>query len=393
MTTAPPDLSALYTDPEALPPVMLDRTPLERYQLCPFGGWAVEAGFVQDVSPAADSGTEAHDVLAGGIHDYAMASADPREYWWNAMKQARPDVQPDVIEALKRCTWTMFQFLKDRNPRDIMRYQGGQGEQSGQIAWPLLPATETRGALMVTTEIDLLLAGVSEEELLEVDLKTGHTIWTAADVKASFQFNTHSWLIFNNYPAIKYLHVRIFMTRMNAWSPTVTFTRRMAMDFAGVLLQAVEYRRRMFALADKVREHDLLGDVAGGSAGWSAMVGAMDAAAKAEGFNYAWPAEKKCIQCAATQLCPCVLLPAWQLHENPVAFCEHTAAMAIAVQERLDQQQDYVEKHGNVEDVSTGFGWGCKPKKVRKPTKTDFGVYTPEATMDDPEQGDADAEP
>ena len=331
-------------------------------------------------------------MLAGGIHDYAQGGERPVDYWLGAAEMSRTDLQPHVLEAVRRGSWTFWQFLQTHNRRNLMRYQGGpeekkdaqgnviQEDRSGQIAAELLPATKARGAILVTTELDLLLAGETDTELLDVDTKSGNKVWTSGDVKESFQFRTHAWLIFANYPDVEQVHVRIFMPRMygedNQWSPTVTFTRRSVDAHEGRLLTAVEDRRQMFALADEVRENELLSDVADGSAGVKTLVGAMDVAAKARGFKYAWPLPPdKCVQCPAAQMCPHVLYPAFQVHDDPIAYAKDTDLIEIALMERKETLFNYVEKHGNIHEPTTGYEWGVKPKAIRKPTKAQYGGF------------------
>lgn len=342
---------------EEHPPIYLDRSMLERYATCPFQGFAVETGLVTDNSPEADSGTAVHGVIAEAVGRYATDGIPLREYLEQEILMVRPDVQTDACAGLRRSIWAIDKFLTSRAPQDIIAYQGGEGDRSSQLAWELLPATKSRGPVMPTSEIDLLLAGGTKVELRSIDWKTGRRMWNTEDVKASFQFRMHAWLVFHKFPDLQLLHTQVWMTRLNILLPAVTFTRKMTQDFTGILLQAVEYRRQ-----------------------------AMENGTEPE----AWPSPDKCLLCAAVHECPRATGQAFKLNENPIAFAHDTQVMKFVVDKRLADLRKYVdEREGDLRGEGIGFGLDA-PKPPRKPSAKSYQFYDiPDETK--PDKPDAEA--
>jgi hypothetical protein len=101
-------------------------------------------------------------------------------------------------------------------------------DRSGQLAADLIPADDDRGAVRLTSELDLLMATASEEELDWCDWKSGWKWWTATDVRDAFQFQMHAWLIFHRFPTVSRINCRVFMTREGfaprRWRSTATAT-------------------------------------------------------------------------------------------------------------------------------------------------------------------------
>jgi PD-(D/E)XK nuclease superfamily protein len=146
---------------------------------------------------------------------------------------SRPDVQPQVVQALRR-TFPIIEHLTThpnnlpRASEDLMRYDGGEGQHAGQLAADILPALDdgSRGPVRGTGELDLLLATVSPEELEMVDFKSGWREWNAGEVAESFQFQMYAWLVLQNYPAVQRVRVRVYITRAGEFTGAVEFTRR-----------------------------------------------------------------------------------------------------------------------------------------------------------------------
>ncbi|HUV63436.1 MAG TPA: PD-(D/E)XK nuclease family protein [Sedimentisphaerales bacterium] len=348
------ELEQLYEQTDALPPVLLDRSTLQRYTVCPFQAWAVETGLTPDSSLDADTGTEIHRVIADAVGNYAENGEPLRDYLENEVLMTRPDVQPECIDGLRRSIWSIDRLLTSRHPNDVIAYQGGIAGKSSQLAWELLPATVEYGAIMPTSEIDLLLAGTTECELTEVDWKTGHKEYTSADVKDSFQFRLHAWLIFANYPDCEQLHVTVWMTRFNQLTPTVTFTPKDAAAFEGRLLMAVEARRQAFEAVEMGGEPDC------------------------------WPAVERCSRCAAVLKCPRAYAPAPEIAAEPVAYAVNTMLLQEVIGKRLNALRDYVEEHGEIRD-GRGFAFGCEePKSSRRKSTSSYAAYNdPEVPHDE----------
>ncbi len=350
MTGLPDDM---FPDaPPAPPAVYLDRSTLERYAVCPFQGWAVETGKVMDGSPAADTGSENHRIVAEAIADYFLNGIPPLDYLRQEMTKARPDVQQEVVASLRRSAWAVNQYLTSMHPRDILAFQGGPKEwvnpstnetenRSGQLAWQILPATKKRGAIMATSEVDLLVAGTTQVEVNETDFKY-RKAWTSTEIRASFQFRMHAFLVFRKYPKAEYLHTRAWPLATGQVTPWVTFTPRDANDFEGVLLEAVEYRR-----------------------------GAMESETPGT-----WPAAEKCTTCPAVLVCPRAIKPAYRLNENPFIFAADTHVMKLALAEREKHLRKYINQHGDI--IGDEVAYGLRgPRAPRKPDARSYTWYTP----------------
>lgn len=237
--------------PAGPPPIILDRSTLERWATCPHQAAQIERGMVTAGGADADSGNAAHEILARACFHRHVNGVDAkglREFIEDAAVRSRPDVQPDVIAALRRA-FPVAQLLcshstgTDRAPEDLLRYDGGSGEHAGQIAGVIVAAPEdgSRGPVLLTCELDLLLASKSAEELELVDWKSGRRHWTATDVEESFQFQFYSWLIFYNYPTVNRVSVRVFLARDGLCTSAVEFTReRHVWPIQNRLLSAVE---------------------------------------------------------------------------------------------------------------------------------------------------------
>jgi len=370
MTNIPPAMTledAFAAIPAALPDETLDRSLLERYATCPFQALAVETGLVKDGGFEADSGTECHRVIGEGI-DHYLRGGDFIDYCRQEIPKMRPDVQHDAGPNLWRSVHGLARLLRwtvppgpdcpegvRRSPEDIIRYQGGQGEQTGQVSWPLLPATATRGQIIVTSEVDLLLAE-SASEMTEIDFKR-HKVFTGADIKASFQFRLHAWLLFHIHAELEVLRTKVWNVPKGSITPAAVFARRDADEFAGTLLEAVRYRSEAHVLAIKAELHNIA----------------------------AWPHTEKCVVCPAVRDCLKTPTPCVALNMEPARFAASLQVREIAVQKDRALLIRYVTDHG--EDFGKGLSFGIgKPKPPQKPVASTFRFY------DTPGEDQPDAE-
>lgn len=337
-----------FKPPEELSPELLDRSTLDRYATCQLAGWAVETGKVLGAGKAADSGSEAHDVIAGGVAEYAAHGIPPREHIKAASLMTRPDVQPDVIDALKRAAWWIDNYLTSMHPNDLILFQGGEGNRSGQLAREILPATKEHGAIIGTSEVDLVVAGPTPVELFETDNKSGRTVWSTIDIKNSFQFGFHNWLIFGNFPDLQVLHTRVFMTRFGVATPWFRFTRKDAEQFEGRLLMAVKARSDAMKLAAEGKEDQI----------------------------ECWCDADSILSCPAVHLSKRLKEPQADLAKNPAQFAEDTWVMENVLHNRKKSLRQWVAEHGEITGGKIGFGLNA-PKTPRKPTANQYIFYTP----------------
>lgn len=342
----------LFTD-DGPAPLVTDRSTLQTWATCPHQAALIDRKMVSTSSTPADVGNAVHDVIAAAVTARHMEAARPnelREIINVGAAASRPDIQPQVVAAVRRC-WPLIELVcfhetGERSPDDLIRYDSGKGEHSGQLAWDILPALEdgSRGAVRLTAELDLLMASpASAEELILVDFKSGWTHWTASDVKESFQFQAYSWLVMCNYPECKRVRVSIFMTRDGAATAEVEFTRQ---DFWAI------QQRLVHAALDYAKYH-AIPDVA---------------------EIPAWPAPEKCGVCPAATVCKLAHSPVKNLATDPESYLRQYLVIATAENQMKRALTDAVKKRGRdftFSDVAFGIE---KPKAAPRQPACDLYI-------------------
>jgi len=321
----------------------VDRSTLERWSECPAQAKFLKSGQVTPGSLLADAGNVVHDAISKAVADYIDTCGAP-EAWQIVedvvahVKNSRPDVQPNAIQAVKFSAWTVAKWLRSIHHDDIIRFDGGSGELSGQLAWDI---DLDDAAMRVTSELDMLYATASDEVVEIVDWKSGFKTWTATDIKASFQFPLHAWLVMQNYPGISEVGVRVFNTRWNSWTGRVVF-RRDDLD---------EYESRIAAAAKvmvKYRDSD---------------------------DPPTWPSRDKCRICDAASLCPIVGRDIRSILESPAAFLADMNAVSERLKAMQDIAADHVQRTGEDIVAPDGLAFGIdKPKANRRPQATMYSV-------------------
>ena len=120
-------LSDLLSGKTQLKPIIFDRTTLEQTASCPFMAHQISInGEIMGVP--AEAGQESHDVISKAISARVVENGDfqwVRDTLESGMMMSRPDVQPEVVDALKRYTYTLAQLIcydgeYERHPDDII---------------------------------------------------------------------------------------------------------------------------------------------------------------------------------------------------------------------------------------------------------------------------------
>lgn len=220
-------------------PEILDRSTLERWANCPQQAYHVAKRKIDDCSYPTVIGTECHSLIANAIATVVDSDSIVRPYEFAeglmaVCTSSRPDVQARVTDIIRRCAWKLGNIVCERASSDIMKFDGGKGNLSGQLGWDIAPQRR------VTGEVDLLLATPSREEVELWDWKSGWKHWTATEVRDSFQFQTYAWLIFKNYPEVQSVSVRVLMLADNEATATYTFMRDHVRQIEQRLLLAVD---------------------------------------------------------------------------------------------------------------------------------------------------------
>lgn len=189
----------------------LDRSTLQGFRDCPR-----QARFKQEspVPPslAMEAGNAVHHAMGAMVGLWQIGDfSSLRELVAHGeaeLANARPDLVAAAMDAAKGSLWPFAKWLERGKPGQVLRWDGGKREQSGQLSRPL----ESFGAT-ATSELDILCATDSPEVLEETDIKSGYTPYAAASIKDDFQFRLHWWLVKFNYPEVRELWVRVWLTR------------------------------------------------------------------------------------------------------------------------------------------------------------------------------------
>lgn len=335
-------MSDLFTATDDRP--ILDRSTLERWANCPMQALLVEqAGDGQSWEAA--SGSEAHQAISDTIRDYcdsncAMDAGEIATSIQTYAMQSRPDVQPDVIKALRPFAYAFGKFIAGNiNPRSIIAYDGGRGDKLAQYAMDL-----EYPVVRITSELDFLYAGPAPQKVHLIDWKTGHKNWTEQIVKDSFQFGMHSRLIFDRLPTVDCVEVSIWNTRVNRMTYAVPF-----------------YRSEIGQIDQRI------------------VRAAMEWQKARSGKAEAWPIPEKCASCRVSLACAKrAPLP---MEGDPVQMTDWLRIQEKAIDDVTDKLKNIVAARGT--DIVTPHG-NCfgfdKPKAARKPTAA---LYTTTAQKDE----------
>ena len=325
---------------QVLTPV--DRSELEAWATCPQQAAQLASGKILNASPEMDSGNAVHEAFSRVTQEYidSQSASEGNSFGLNMddlrnsldawILTARPDIQQDAIEGMRASAWSWCKFIKSIQSSEILRFDGGEGKRSGQIGYEFPDL-----GLVATSELDFLFAGPSPEVVHLIDYKTGNQHWTAQMVKESFQFQMHGLLVLTEFPEVRAVEVRVWNTRINNLTYSVTFDRDK--DYNRLL-----YRVRA-ACETKARY------------------------SKAEISKVeAWPGLEKCSGCRAAALC------AASKHVGDAAASPETALLdLIALQAKVDAQTEIlkgiVKAQGRDIVLASGESFGFeKPKQVRK---------------------------
>lgn len=282
--------------PAGPPPIVIDRSTLERWATCPHQAALVAAGYASTGSADADAGNEVHAVLARAVAERAdgATAAHLRDLIEQGQLASRPDVQPDVCAAVRR--WPLVELLTrredgaERAPEDLLRFDGGTGPRSGQLAADLIPADDGRPAVRLTCEVDVLVSTVSRERVRLIDWKSGRKWWTPTDVRESFQFQFYAELVFRTYPAVRTVEAVVFMTREGRGTDVVEF----------VEADRTRINARLRAAADIYLAHRDVVERERAAENPNSVMGTVPA----------WPTPEKCAICPAVRVCTLAHRPA-----------------------------------------------------------------------------------
>ncbi len=327
-----------YDEPTNL--AVVDRSTLEGAANCPWQAKAVEDGRCSAVGVMAEAGEEAHKAFGETLRSWidsngAMERNDLKQDVEFAVRNARPDLQPEAIRAIQGAIWSWSQLIYTIHPGNILAFDGGEDvDLSGQLAIDFADL-----GVRYTSELDLLYQGDCPDVLEEVDYKTGWKDWTTEAIRDSFQFQSHAVLALEKYPDSKALRVRVFETRSRKLTYGVYFPRERIFDWKVRIRSAIE--------AWRVSQQD---------------------------NPPTWPTLEKCALCPAAALCPVADEPIADLAADPVAFVTKLIAVEAKAAAMSKLATGWVD--ANKKDIQAGdvfFGRG-KPPSGRKPNATIYSL-------------------
>lgn len=308
---------------------------------CPFKGKAIEEGRAMPVGILAEAGNGVHDAFSETILSYieshgGMGLTDMREETEYALRNSRPDIQPEVLKGGRPAVWQFAKLLHDILPENILAFDGGEKiGRSGQFAYDF-PDLGCR----YTLEVDFLYAGASPHVLHIWDYKSGWKGWDADAIRDSFQFQSQAALVLNRYdqkrpgedePTVQCVTVSVFNTRANRMTYRVEFPRRNLHDYLTRIRNQLLTRRQHYDNPP------------------------------------CWPFAEKCRICPAAAICPVVKSPVKDASEDILRDLIAVYARADALEQILKARVD--ETNQDVRVGHTYYGRN-KPPGTRKPNAT-----------------------
>lgn len=323
----------------------VDRSTLEAFADCPLAARLSEGS---SPTMAMTSGNEVHDaiseIITEWIDDPSMSRGDMAERIRARLNHSRPDVQPDVVRGGARAAWEIAGLFAPLSPMHVLRYDGGQGKLSGQLSYELntLP-------IVITCEVDLLLATASRQQVILPDWKSGWKQWTANAVADSFQFQFYAAMVLHNYPDVQSVIVKILNTRTNTWTYEIEFSRIDLDRIMGrINTAAAEWWKHHKTPLEKVP---------------------------------AWPGREKCEWCRVAHKCSIADVSTL---EDPVQAVRDLHALTAKVATAETMLEKHVRDTGKDIETPDGLRFGFdKPKRAMKPKSALYSVKTAAGDSDE----------
>ena len=300
------------------PPTYHDRSKLEATANCPF-----MAANSDDIPPGilAQVGQEDHRIVAEAWEFCEGDSEAATDYLLNEIPKARPDLQPQVIISLRNFARQMKKF----QPWKIIAVEK-------QYSTVFFPATNNEGPVIITSAIDLLVAGRDETSLHNHDFKTGYKRYTNTVAREAFQTIFHDFILFSEMPNVQEIHTWYDQTRHDIKPGYAKFTRKDMDDMAGRIGSAIQY----------------------------------------VGTDLAWPEPDKCAWCPVTDKCPHVVAEARTLNNDMPAYLDQYIALQARQKAMSASMNAYVKEHGRIEGNNGNiYGDAGRSKIINKVFKDD----------------------
>lgn len=368
--------------------VIVDRSTLEQYASCPLGARLKEEK-CRSTGVIAVSGTVSHDAISETIKHYVESFLHPesgegsgalparaiRERLEQHIFSGRPDVQPDVIAAMKYFTWKFSEYIAAISPLDIIAFDGGQdvfthipsrdelGEvirrdddsivteprcMSGQLD---MEFNYGRRIVRVTCEVDLLHETRTKGLVKLVDWKTGFSEYTESVIENDFQLGcVYPLLVLDSCPDAAAVDVVVANTRSSQWTMPVRFYRSDMPSMMARVSSAVNlFMQNRKLPIESVAAH---------------------------------PSREACRLCSAAAFCRVCDEDIKSIKADPVKACDRLYALHRAIEEIEDTLKTCCKGGDIITPGGNCYGFN-KPKRKTKPKAA---LYQTKATSDSEEE-------
>jgi len=294
-------------------PIIVDRTRLQQYATCPFQAWSGkdEADILRDVGKETHRLTE--ECIKTGL-DNQTQPEDMADWFVNELPKVRPDIQPQVIRAVRNIADSL---LKLRPHRII-----GVEEQ---IDWPSDMCSLDGRQFILTICLDLLIAG--RESLIVTDWKSGFKKRTNQETVDDFQCQVAAFILWQMYPDINTIHW--FFDEMFWGTKSYARFERNASIIHPDLTTEMQFKGRIFE-ALRLWQEDC---------------------------RQAWPEEKKCAWCDSVLDCPHANAGVRRIATNPRKFIDRMTAMQAQLDRYKRIAKDWYKRHGTIKGSEMVYEW------------------------------------
>jgi len=312
---------------------VLDRSILQMYAECPAQARLSETHSCS-MPAIAESGEEIHRAISRTITTYiesqgVLSPHDLRNEIERELWESRTDLQPEVINGFRYSIYKFSEFLTGLHFQNILRFDGGAGELSGQLSYDF-ESLKVR----VTSELDLLHATDSPALLAEIDWKTGRKKFNEQAVSESFQFQLHAFLVLMNYPEVEAVRISVWNTRYNLVSWAVEFRRTDLGPIRTRIQMAIQnwFENRLTPIEDVPT----------------------------------WPVREKCRICDYAIRCPAADIEVKDCSYDPKLWVKRMIVVKKRLKEMEDLAKSYVKVNGDIRtDAGDIYGFD-KPKTTKR---------------------------
>ncbi len=324
-----------------LPPIIADRSALEKYATCPHGAYLCRKHNITGGSKLADTGQIVHELIHEAIV-YCEGDTDYiADYFLNELPKVRPDIQPEAIKAARFVCDELANMPIDR----LIAVEK-------QIDYVLLPETATppgMGRFVITTCPDMLFHG-HDDALVVYDWKTGFKRRNNEDARDAYQTCHIVYILWQMYPTCEVIH---FFYKETRWG-SIAYAR---------LVRTEEHPR----LPHLTTEAAFAGRIMEAAKLWLADC------------RDAWPERKKCLWCDAISKCKFGDKLAMEVKTNTEYAVDHYQVLQAICDKYKEAFTDLIQGGGEAKGSAVYM-------RRKKPAKPKFTLEAAPLEKDKPEK-------